>query len=105
MISVQTMLNETIARTHWTLKQIAAASGLHKETVFKYSSGAINNPTLQSMEALAKVCGYRLELKKRDIPQSPCESCKKIKKDCQLSCIPFADYHRSLAKRRTAWKR
>ena len=104
-MTIQDMINETIGRTHWTLKEIAEASGLHKETVFKYSSGALVNPTLSSLTALAKVCGYRLEIKSRDIPQSPCESCKKIKKDCQLSCTPFADYHRSLVKRRTAWKR
>ena len=105
MIRIRNMINDTIARTGMTLRELANKSGIHPETMNKYSSGVVTNPTLQSMEKLAAACDLVLEARPKSVPRCPCESCKKIKKDCQLSCIPFADYHRSLVKRRTAWKR
>ena len=104
MISARNMINDAVSRTGMTLKEIAAKSGIHQETVNKYSSGAVTNPTLKSLDKLATACGFALEARPKSVPRCPCESCKRIKKDCPLSCIPFADYHRSLVKRRTAYR-
>ena len=104
MIRVQNIINDTIARTGMTLKELAAKSGIHPESINKYSSGVITNPTLESLEKLAAACDLVLEARPKSVPRCPCESCKRIKQGCELSCIPFADYHRSLVKRRTAYK-
>ena len=104
MISARNMINDAVARTGITLKELAAKSGIHPESINKYSSGVITNPTINSLEKLAAACDLVLEARPKDVPRCPCERCKRIYMGCELCCIPFTDWKRSLIKRRTAWK-
>ena len=105
MIYIKDLINEMAAHSHQSLTEMANRSGLAPRTVYKYASKAESNPTLESLQLLAEACDYRLEARPKSIPRCPCESCKRIKQGCELSCIPFTDWKRSLIKRRTAWKR